>query len=208
MIHLLESEELLRKTPEIQELYRNSRYAQEEGVIPPEVCASHSVPTSTEDGRIDSTVRNQAYVIEDDIQRYILQSHGVPGIIIRIQLNSDSEYRDSTKTKAKVEICDKTYTTEQHKQSYDLLDQYRAIALEFVGKPHIREKAFFLRHNMQTSGYEIGETVDKSISFGTYANEGVPENDDLHKIITLGDLFELTRSVNKNHLILLSGSIT
>ena len=213
MCHLLESEELLRKTPEMQELYRHIRYAQEVNEIPPEIASSYSAMSnmfiSTEESKKDSVARNRAYVTEDDIQRFLLQSHGVPGIIVRIEFTTHGcDNVGDGRRKASVKVCDKAHTNEQHKQSYDLLDQYREVAMRFVQKPYIRSKAFFLRNNIQKPGYNTGDIVDKSIPFGTYASQGKPEGGDKHKVLTLGDLFQLTRDAKKKHLVILSGSIT
>jgi hypothetical protein len=91
LIHLLQSEEQLRKSPAIQDLYRRVRVAQSKG--------SASFPSERYDTATMADImqcapddrRRSTYLLEDDLQRLILHMHGVPGMRIRLYADERGE---------------------------------------------------------------------------------------------------------------------
>ena len=201
MIHLLQSEEALRKKPATQELYRAVRRGQASGIVPPEVASSYSF-TEVQNSH-DTSIRLLSYITEDDIQRYILQLHGVPGMCLRIESDGKGGVRLAK------------HTLLEQEQSDALLDQYREIALSYVKIPAVKQAAFFLRNNIQKPGYDVGTMVDKEIPLVTYSLKGSVGGgsdviDETHpqRQSSVAKLLEMTREAGKQFLVILSGSIT
>jgi len=193
VIHLLTAEEKLRKTTHIQNLYRDVRSQQRKGIIPPETADNMIYMEAFNESHLNATLTS--YVLEDDIQRYILQQHGVPNVKIRITHDDNG-----------LPIIDKTITNDEHEYSNSILNQYRSIMKKFVLVPTVRKSAFFLRNNIQTIGYQVGALVDQNIPLLVHSNNGIV--DEKRTLCTVGDLLNITRQNGKKFLVILSGSIT
>lgn len=194
MVHFLKSEEKIRKSMKTQEIYRAVRASQKSGLMPPEV------PSVDVMNSLSARSRTASYVTEDDIQRYMLQLHGVPGLKIRVNLDTDG--------KAFVNDGNQGYSESDLAISNSILDQYRSIALSFVHVPEVRQAAFFLRNNIQTRGYTIGTIVNKSLPLVLHSLQGTELEREKQSTTTVGNLLISARQSGKDFLVFLCGSIT
>ena len=198
VVHLLQAEEALRKTVSVQDLYRNVRAMQMAGAIPPEAELGYTASEVSQSHKVH--VRKRTYVLEDDIQRFMLQLHGVPDMKVRLNLDEDG--------KAYLMNAQEGCSDAELARSNALLDLHRDILTrEYVLRPAVRQAAFFLRNNIQREGYAIGDTVDVTISLVPFSQDKIvfsqPRN-----AVTIASLLEKARNIGRDYLVFFSGSIT
>jgi len=198
VVHLLQSEQELRKSLAVQELYRGVRARQHTRHLPRELLPVEKAFETL--GQSYQIRRTQTYLLEDDLQRLVLLMHGVADMRIRLQIDATDEScwtLSDPQTESSVE---------EHLNSDALLKQFRNIMKAFVGRPAVRQAAFYLKNNIMVPGYQIGDVVDTSIPLYTYSVAGIA--DESHALLTLRDLLQMARDAGKRRLVLLAGSIT
>lgn len=198
VIHLLQSEEALRKSLAVQELYRGVRQRQEAGLFPGELLAVDKIVNALE--KSYHLRRTETYVLEDDLQRLVLLMHGVSDIRLRLQIDA--------KTPTDWTLSDPTAEplVQEHLHSDALLKQWRDLMLTYVQRPAVKQAAFYLKNNIMVPGYQVGDAIDTSIPLYTYSLGGV--EDKSNTLCTIQGLLQLAHAAGKRRLVLLAGSIT
>jgi len=198
VVHLLHSEEVLRKSSAVQELYRGVRERQRTGLLPGELLSVEK----TADALVKSYQfrRTSTYVLEDDLQRLVLVMHGVPDVRIRLQIGAEDP-SNWTLSDPQTESL-----VAEHLNSDALLKQFRSIMKTYIHRPNVKQAAFYLKNNIMVPGYQVGEVVDISIPLYTYSVAGV--EDERHTSRTLGELLQMAHKARKRRLVILAGSIT
>jgi len=198
VVHLLQSEEALRKSLAVHELYRGVRHRQVAGIFPNEFLPVDKAVDAME--KSYHLRRTETYVLEDDLQRLVLLLHGVSDMRLRLQIDA--------KTPTDWTLSDPTtkLSVQEHLNSDALLKQWRDLMLTYVLRPAVKQAAFYLKNNIMVPGYQVGDAIDTSIPLYIFSQGGV--EDQSNSLCTIQGLLQMAHAAGKRRLVLLAGSIT